>query len=164
MLDARLLAKALGNKMNLESHTKYFLTLDGKELEFENFSETREALLNALNSKSGKILFAADDGLRPWWQRFIFGARNYIRVYFALEWSNEISGLIFYDENASEFRALSDSRNKNISDTDRKEISFGESEPLHEKYCITTDFAQSSIVAFLEKEERPEWHDYEFVR
>ena len=150
--------------MNLASHSKYFLTLDGKELEFQDFSKTREALLNALNSKSGKISLAADDGLRPWWQRFIFGASNYVRIYFAIEWSNEISGLIFHDENASEFRALTDSSNDAASVADRNEISFGESKPLNQKYCIATDIAKSSIVEFLEKEERPEWLNYEFVQ
>jgi len=156
--------RALGNKMNLASHPKYFLTLDGKELEFQDFSQTREALMSALNSKSGKISLSAYDGLRPWWQRFIFGANNYVRMYLAIEWSNEISGLIFHDENASEFRALTDSCNDAASVVDQNEISFGESEPLNQKYCIATDIAKSSIVEFLEKEERPEWLNYEFVR
>ena len=155
---------ALGTKMNLTSHTKYFLSLDDKEVEFESFSDSKEALMSAFNSKSGKVSFSADDGLRPWWQRFIFGANNYVRMYLAIEWSNEISGLIFHDENASEFRALTDSCNDAASVVDQNEISFGESEPLNQKYCIATDIAKSSIVEFLEKEERPEWLNYEFVR
>jgi len=156
--------RALGNKMNLASHPKYFLTLDGKELEFQDFSQTREALMSALNSKSGKISLSAYDGLRPWWQRFIFGANNYVRMYLAIEWSNEISGLIFHDENGSEFRALSELSSEAISENDRKEISFGEAEPLHQKYCTAKDIAQRAIIQFFEKEERPAFLTYEFVQ
>jgi hypothetical protein len=60
-------------------------------------------------SNEGKISLAADDGLRPWWQRFIFGAKIYVRSYFMFEWSGEFCGLIFHDDNTSEFRALAKS-------------------------------------------------------
>jgi len=155
---------ALGTKMNLTSHTKYFLSLDDKEVEFESFSDSKEALMSAFNSKSGKVSFSADDGLRPWWQRFIFGANNYVRMYFAIEWSNDISGLIFHDENASEYRALAESPSLEIDEEIRKKISFEEHEPLSQKYCLAKEMAEKAIIEFLENGEKPQWVTYEFVQ
>jgi hypothetical protein len=150
--------------MNLASHPKYFLSLDDKGVEFESFSDIKEALMTALSSTSGKISLSADDGLRPWWQRFIFGSNSYVRMYLAIEWSSDIAGLIFHDESASEYRALSESTCGKIDEDIRKEISFEEHEPLSLKYCLAKEIAVKAIIEFLEKGEKPKWITYEFVQ
>jgi hypothetical protein len=150
--------------MNLACHPKYFLLLDDKDVELESLSDIKEKLMTALNSKSGKISLSADDGLRPWWQRFIFGSNRYVRMYLAIEWSNGIAGLIFHDENASEYRALSEPTNVKVDEKIRKEISFEEHEPLSQKYCLAKDLAEKAIIEFFEKGEKPQWITYEFVQ
>jgi hypothetical protein len=150
--------------MNLASHHKYFLSLDDKDVEFDSLSDIKETLITAFDSKSGKVSLSADDGLRPWWQRFIFGANNYVRMYFAIEWRSDISGLIFHDENASEYRALSEPTCGKIDEYIRKEISFEEHEPLSLKYCLAKEIAVKAIIEFIEKGEKPKWITYEFVQ
>ena len=81
--------------MSLKNHEIYFLSVDGDECNLASYSQVINKIEIALEESTGKISLAADDGLRPWWQRFIFGAEKYIRYYFLFEWSGNVSGLIF---------------------------------------------------------------------
>ncbi|GAA3927602.1 hypothetical protein [Litoribacillus peritrichatus] len=150
--------------MEMFSHPKYFVSAGDQELMFNSFSEALETIDNALSQQKGKLSLSADDGLRPWWQRFVFGASNYIRMYLALEWDSNFSGLIFYDENSSEYRALSNGPNSEVAESIRNQISFGEPEPLEAKYCLASEVAFKAIREFMDSGAKPEWLNYEFVQ
>lgn len=150
--------------MDMYSHPKYFVSADDQELTFNSFSETLEAIERTLSQQEGKLSLSADDGLRPWWQRFVFGASNYTRMYFVLEWGSKFSGLIFHDENSSEYRALSNEPNAEIAESIRNKISFGEHEPLETKYCLTNEVAFKALREFMGSGAKPEWLKFEFVQ
>ena len=150
--------------MGMHSHSKYFLAAGDQELAFNSFPEALSVIENTLSQQKGKLSLSADDGLRPWWQRFVFGASNYIRVYFAIEWDSNFAGLIFHDENASEYRALSGSSNTEATEAIKVKISFGESEPLEAKYCLESEVAFKALKEFLHNGVKPEWLKFEFVQ
>jgi hypothetical protein len=150
--------------MDMSSHSKYFLSAGDQEVEFNSFSEACEAIEKALSQQKGKLSLSADDGLRPWWQRFIFGANNYIRIYFAIEWDSNFSGLIFHDENSSEYRVLSNEPITEVAESIRNQISFGEPEPLETKYCLASEVAFKALRKFIDSGAKPEWLKFEFVQ
>jgi hypothetical protein len=149
--------------MNRFEQDEYYLQINDSVFVFKNISDVGAKIFEDVGSAKGKIAFSADDGPRPWWQRFIFGAARYNRPYFRLEWSSDVYALIFYDDNASEYRVLSNVILENASEQLRKEISFGESQPLPIKYCISKDIVLRAIKEFLNSGERPQWLEYEFV-
>ncbi len=144
-------------------HNRFFLAINELDIELTDMSEVRQKIDEVLRSSKGSISFAADDGQRPWWQRFIFGSKIYVRSYFLFEWFEETCGLIFQDENASEYRVLSNEQPEDTSEKTRKYISFSEYKPLETKYCLTKEIAMKAIENFLESGERPDWLEYEFV-
>ena len=143
--------------MEMYSHSKYFLSFGDQEMTFNSFPEVLEAIEKALSQQKGKLSLSADDGLRPWWQRLIFGATNYIRMYFAIEWDGDFCGLIFHDESASEFRGLSNSSSIEAPESIRSSINFGEFEPLSTKYCLEVEVAFKALREFLGSGVKPEW-------
>lgn len=150
--------------MDMHSHPKYFVSVGERELTFNSFSDALDVIVSALSQKKGKLSLSADDGLRPLWQRFLFGASNYRRMYFVLEWDSNFSGLIFHDENSSEYRALSSTPNTQAVESIRNQISFGESEPLEAKYCLASEVAFKALREFMDSGAKPEWLKFEFVR
>lgn len=111
----------------------------------------------------GSITLAADDGLRPLWQRLIFGAKNYVRSYMMCEWSENASGLIFYDENASEHRVLSNVDLNSEGESVNKEVTFGGFTSLDVKYLLPKEECLKAIGEFLEAGVKPSWLSYEFI-
>ena len=150
--------------MSLKNHEIYFLSVDGDECNLASYSQVINKIEIALEESTGKISLAADDGLRPWWQRFIFGAEKYIRYYFLFEWSGNVSGLIFHDVNASEYRAMQSQQMDELPEHDRMQICFGEETPVSTRFCIAKDEASKAIYEFLETGEIPSWLQYEFIR
>jgi len=150
--------------MDMYSHPKYFVSAGDQQLTFNSFSEPLEAIDIALSQQKGKLSLSADDGLRPWWQKFVFGASNYIRMYFVLEWDSNFSGLIFHDENSSEYRVLSSEPNTEVAESIRNQISFGEPEPLETKYCLANEVAFKALREFMDSGAKPEWLKFEFVQ
>ncbi len=151
-------------KMVNFDHTRFFLAINESDIELTNILEVRLQINEALCSSKGSVSLAADDGQRPWWQRFIFGTKIYVRSYFLFEWFEETCGLIFQDEDASEYRVLSNEQPKDTSEDIRKQISFGEYKLLETKYCITKETALKAIDDFLESGKRPDWLEYKFVK
>lgn len=149
--------------MNLKTHMKYYLSIGEDDLTFEEYSEVVHEIEIALNEQLGSITLAADDGLRPLWQRLIFGAKNYVRSYMMCEWSENTSGLIFYDENASEYRVLSNVELGSEGASVNKEVSFGEYTPLDAKYLLPKKECIKAISEFLDTGVKPSWLIYEFI-
>lgn len=148
----------------LKSHEKYFLSINDDDITLDSYSEVIEKIESVLNEPSGKLSLAADDGLRPWWQRFIFGAERYVRSYLMYEWSGSVAGLIFHDENASEYRAKPNVKLNELPDNDRKQITFGEKTPLETNFCMSKEESSKAISEFLDTGKMPSWLKYEFVR
>lgn len=149
--------------MGIADHNRYFLDFDDTETVLKHIGSVTEDFVEATKATSGKVFLSADDGLRPWWQRFIFGAKVYVRMYFTVKWSGETCALIFYDENGSEYRARSKSDVAEVDAEVRRNLSFGESELLENKYCISRSEAFNAINEFLEKGNNPKCLDYDFV-
>ena len=149
--------------MSVATHNEYFLSLHEEDGSYSNYREVKDNIDKSLKKEKGKLNLAANDGLRPQWQRFIFGAKVYIRSYFAAEWYGEVGGLIFHDENGSEYRALAASET-NVDESIRKQISFGESEPLDEKFCLEKPLMVKAVNEFLTNGIKPKWLKYEFVK
>jgi len=150
--------------MELREHSKYFLGIGDDDLVLESYEDLVEKLQSQIISEEGVVSLAADDGQRPWWQRFIFGAKIYVRSYLTFEWKNGTCGLIFHDENTSEYRALSKFEPKDVSESTRKKISFGEYEPLDKKYCIEKELAVKAINEYLDSGIMPTWLEYDFTK
>ena len=149
---------------SLTSHEKYFLSVNDDDVVLDKYSDAVVRIESALNKPSGKLSLAADDGLRPWWQRFFFGAERYVRSYLMYEWAGNVAGLIFHDENASEYRATPSMQLNELLDSDRKQITFGEDSPLETRFCMSKEESSKAILEFLETSKRPAWLKYEFVR
>ncbi len=84
-------------------------------------------------------------------------------MYFMLEWSSQTCGLIFSDDNSSEYRALAKESPEDLTDETRKAIAFGEYAPLEVKYCLSKEVALKALREFFEDGQRPDWLEYEYV-
>lgn len=142
--------------MNFNKHEKYYLSANDVSYDFSDFrfqiSDFRlmvETVSRLLMSQSqGGFTLSADEGVRPWWQRFL-GIERYIRLYLQMEWCDGFSGLFFYDEEENEVRVI---RGDEV-DVDvkiRAEINFGEMEILPSKYCIDKPDAIGLLKIFFE--------------
>lgn len=152
------------DKLLLKSHKKYFLSIGEDEFTLAIYSDVISEIKKALDEPDGKLSLAADGGSRPLWQRFIFGADKYVHLYFMYEWSGNVSSLIFYDENVSEYRAFSNKRIINLSESDRSQINFGDKTPIEDFLCISKEETQKAIYEFLDTGDRPCWLKYQFVK
>ncbi|WP_299769039.1 hypothetical protein [uncultured Pseudoteredinibacter sp.] len=150
--------------MNIREHPRYFLKVGDEDHSIECFDDVIAKIESALAGSSGSIHLCADDGFRPKWQQFVFGAKIYIRSYFMIEWANNTCALIFHDHSDSEYRALSPSEPEDLSVHTRTKISFGEPEALDRKYCMTKEMSAKVVREFLELGVRPKWLEYEFVK
>ncbi|RDH43686.1 hypothetical protein [Zooshikella ganghwensis] len=150
--------------MPLKLHEKYFLSINDDDITLDKYSEVVGKIERALNEPTGKLSLAADDGLRPWWQRFVFGSERYVRSYLMYEWSGNVSGLIFHDENASEYRAMPGTQLNGLPERDKSQITFGEGVPLETRFCMSKEESLKAISEFLKTGKKPSWLKYEFVR
>ncbi|MCO7222725.1 hypothetical protein [Pleionea sp. CnH1-48] len=150
--------------MELQNHDRYILSIGDRDLELDNLKDVEEKLTEALKNNSGKVTLVADAGSRPWWQRFFLGAKVYVRMYFTCEWFDNASGVIFYDDAASEYRVVSELSSIDVSRDVREKISFDELQPLDLKYCLSKEQCIEAISRFFEEGEKPKALTYDFVR
>ena len=148
----------------MRDHFKYFVSSSGKDLELVDFSAVENLLDGCLTDFKGNIFLNAHNGLRPWWQRFIFGAEIYLRPYFWIVWSGEFARLIFYDDNSSEYRVLNKSGAHHYDVDDLKDLSMGDKQEVDAKFVIEKSIAVTALREFMSNNVRPSWMEYEFVR
>jgi len=150
--------------MNAIIHKKYFLYVDDDDFVYEKLSDVKTKFVESFKTSGGEISFDADDGPRPWWQRYLFGSKIYSRPYFAIKWSNGISRLIFYDVNGSEYRVLSQENLEIVNEDVRRKLAFSEYELLELKYCVSKVFALKAVEDLFSEGKIPQWIKYEFVK
>lgn len=145
------------------NHQGYFLTINDLDICLDSLDDVKGRVFKEIKEECGSITLCANDGLRPWWQRFVFGEKYYVRTYFIIEWANEYAGLIFHDENTSEYRAIPKEKLSDIPMEILKKISFGEFLSLDPKYCLTKSESLKAIEEFFSSSKKPSWLEYEFV-
>ncbi|MDJ0940830.1 MAG: hypothetical protein QNJ00_13800 [Woeseiaceae bacterium] len=144
-----------------EGPDRCYIVGDGEDDRYyEHRDEAMKDLLRQLDAASGSISLAARAGSRPLWQRLL-GAKYRIVSYFAIEWSRDLAGLMFYDDAASEYRAYDPAGG---AESTIDAICFGEYEPWPKEMLIEKAKAVRAIEEFVEHEKRPEWLSYECVR
>ena len=144
-----------------QSPDRCYLVGDGDDDRlYENLEEAMKDLLRQLDAASGSTSLAARAGSRPLWQRLL-GTRYRIVSYFAIEWSRDLAGLMFYDDAASEYRAYDPAGG---AESTIDEICFGEYEPWPKEMLIEKAKAVRAIEEFIQYGKRPDWLSYEYVR
>lgn len=147
----------------LESFEKYYLRCNEEKFVFFNLADTTTAIMTHLNDKTGSMTLIVDEGHRPWWQRFIFGLQSYHRVVFSVDWAGPIAGLIFSDENSSEYRARPLTPVEDIDEANKARITFGNATPVADDFIVLKEEVQLALSQFLTSGIRPDCFSYDFV-
>ncbi|WP_394132203.1 hypothetical protein [Marinobacter nauticus] len=119
---------------------------------------------NAESLSKGRLWVGKDGGARPLWHRLLGAQKRYVDSIFSLEWFSEGAALIFHDENWSEYRALKPDNSPSLPESIRIQISHGEAQPASDSECISKEQAFKAIREALEKGDRPNWLNYQFVK
>jgi len=119
----------------------------------------------ARREAAGRLCADEDVGESSWFTRKILRMNRRIQAMrFAIEWSEGICSLIFFDDAASEYRAIDPESTAVASEVVRKQIAHGEVEPHPESECFPLDRGLKAIEQFLTEDSRPDWLEYRFVR
>ena len=114
---------------------------------------------------SGRIDVDEDVGERSWIARAIFGLHpRILQMHLALEWSGNAASLIFFDDAASEYRAMDSEQPLRIEEAQRTQIAHGECEPHPTEQCLALNRALQAIDDYLKTSIRPAWLRYEYVK
>lgn len=147
----------------LESFEKYYLRCNEEKFVFFNLADATTAIMTHLNDKTGSMTLIVDEGPRPWWQRFIFGLQSYHRVVLSVDWAGPIAGLIFSDENSSEYKARPLKPVEDIDELNKARITFGNATPVDDDFIVLKEEMTLAISQFLTSGIRPECFSYDFV-
>jgi len=112
----------------------------------------------------GRISIREDVGARSWFSRLLF--RMHPRMFqghLAMEWSDSIASLIFFDERASEYRAKDSEQLVHPDDQTRTAIAHGELSPHPVDQCLRLDRALQAIGDYIHTGSRPSWLNYEYL-
>lgn len=133
---------------------------------FARKEDISACIKNLVSTKtSGRIDVDEDVGSRSWIARTVFGLHpRVLQMHLALEWSDNMASLIFFDDAASEYRAMDSERPLQISEATRKQIAHGEYEPQPIEQCLALSRALQAIEEFLETGARPTWLQYKYVK
>jgi hypothetical protein len=113
---------------------------------------------------SGRIVVDEDVGGRSWVSRFVFGLHpRLLLMHFAVEWSGDVASLIFFDDAASEHRAIDRERPVQADEVARKAIAHGEVTPHPLDQCLALGRAQQAVEEYLKAGVRPKWLQYDYV-
>lgn len=141
----------------------WLVEIDGVKINVDCIKDLIGVISEAEQSKTGSLWIGKDDGPRPLWQRLL-GLRNYINALLTVEWDGESASLIFFDENASEYRALGSNENASKNNVNRERITHGELQAVASDECIDRARAFLAINEFIETGSRPIWLSYRFVK
>lgn len=148
---------------SLGIYGKYYLTFNDEDFVFDRIEAAEMQIMNYLNEHDGRLTLMADDGARPWWQRYLFGLKRFHRLLLSCEWSGDIAGLNLYDENSSEYRARPLARLENVAASSKAMIRFGEAQPIDDNFLVLKEDLKTAVKQFLASGVRPECFNYEFV-
>lgn len=148
--------------MGMHSHKYWELEIEGTDNTIQSLADLQERVAMAAKSSNGRLFLSADAGPRPLWQR-ILGAKRFVELLFAIEWCEGFATLMFYDENASEYRAIDKEHPVSPSEDVRRRIAHGEVLPCPVDECMEKTRAFRALSDFMSEGNRPEWLAYKKV-
>ena len=149
--------------MSIASYEIWQLEINGLEHSVGSMQALCSRIADAESFAKGRLSVTVDAGPRPFWQRFL-GAKRFVEIFFAVEWFEDYASLIFYDENASEYRVIDKAEPVTATAEVRSKIAHGEPDALALDECMHKARAFRAVAEFLQTGARPSWLSYHFVR
>lgn len=79
------------------------------------------------------------------------------------EWAGSVYALTFFDENDSEYNALTSQNLESINIGDGQNVTFGEPNPIKVSRCLSKDEAINTLNEFFKYGSLPKLLRYDFV-
>lgn len=137
---------------------------DRNDQRFSSAENLLEFIASAAQRRSGRLEVAIDKGRRSNWGRFLGLSDRIIAQCLAVEWTEHVASLIFFDDADSEFRALDPEHPVQTSEESRRQVSHGEATPTPMDECMAVSRAWEAIRHFIRHRTRPDWLSCRYVK
>jgi hypothetical protein len=147
-----------------DAHPVWVLDVDGIETRCTSRDAVIEGLAAVEARQRGRLTVRLDRGQARGALRVLGAAERDVTPCFAAEWVDRYAGLIFLDDDWSEYRASDAARPVTVDESLRLQIAHGEGRPQPAEECMDKGRAFEAMRHFVTYGVRPEWLTYRYVR